>query len=129
MNIEQKTHKLTDKNIVGEVIEIKEGFAKVVLKTNQIMAVDEKGLVHGGFTFGLADYAAMVCVNHPYVVLGSADVKFLAPVKAGEEIVAKAYSINKDERKEIVEVEVFSGDRKVFSGTFKCYILEKHVLD
>jgi acyl-coenzyme A thioesterase PaaI-like protein len=44
------------------------------------MAADQRGLVHGGFTFGLADYAAMVAVNDPNVVLGAAEVRFLAPV-------------------------------------------------
>jgi acyl-coenzyme A thioesterase PaaI-like protein len=47
------------------------------------MAVNEKGLVHGGFILGLADHAAMLAVNHPDVVLGGAECNFLAPVKGG----------------------------------------------
>lgn len=127
--LEQKTHKSTSETLVGKVIDIKEGFAKVTLQTSEEMAVDEKGLVHGGFTFGLADYAAMVCVNHPNVVLGSAEVKFLAPVKVGEFLEAKAFHIEQQGKKHIIEVEIFSSDRRVFSGKFSCYILEKHVLD
>ena len=56
------------------------------LLTNRSMAVDETGLVHGGYIFGLADYAAMIAVNHPNVVLGSSEVKFLKPVRAGETV-------------------------------------------
>ncbi len=52
-----KTHKLASKELVGEVLEVKEKEAKVRLKALKDMAVDEKGLIHGGFTFGLADLA------------------------------------------------------------------------
>ncbi len=129
MPIEQKTHNLADKEFVGDVVEIKEGFSKVILNTNNRMAVDDKGLVHGGFTFGLADYAAMVCVNHPNVVLGGAEIKFWAPVKVGEKLIAKAFHIKTEGKKNIVEVEIDSNGRKVFSGTFNCYILDKHVFE
>jgi uncharacterized protein (TIGR00369 family) len=127
--LDQRTHLKTSKKLVGEVIEIKEGFSKVKLVANAEMAVDDKGLIHGGFTFGLADYAAMVCVNHPNVVLGSADVKFLAPVKTGEILEAKAFHIETQGKKHIIEVEIFSEQKKVFSGKFSCYVLDKHVLD
>ncbi len=52
-----KTHKIASKNLVGEVVELKENESVVRLKTIKEMAVDEKGLIHGGFTFGLADLA------------------------------------------------------------------------
>ncbi len=129
MSIAQKTHNLTNKELVGEVLELKEGYSKVELITNDEMSVDEKGLIHGGFTFGLADYAAMVCVNHPNVVLGGAEVKFWAPVKVGEKMIAKAFLIKTEGKKNIVEVEINVENKKVFSGVFNCYILEKHVLD
>jgi acyl dehydratase len=32
----------------------------------------------------------MIAVNHPNVVLGAAEVKFLKPVKAGETVIAEA---------------------------------------
>jgi len=46
------------------------------------MAADARGLVHGGFTFGLADYAAMLAVNEPTVVLASAQTKLITPLPA-----------------------------------------------
>jgi len=48
------------------------------------MVVDDHKLVHGGFIFGAADYAAMAAVNDPNVVLGSAEVSFLKPSKSGD---------------------------------------------
>ncbi len=124
----QNTHKLADKKYLGEIIDLKEGFSKVSLNTNKDMVVDDEGLIHGGFTFGLADYAAMVCVNHPFVVLGGAEVRFWAPVKLGQKVVAKAFLIKSEGKKNIVEVEAEADGKKIFSGTFNCYVLEKHVL-
>lgn len=124
-----KTHKLALKELVGEVVEIKEKEAKVRLKALKEMAVDEKGLIHGGFTFGLADLAAMVAVNHPNVVLGKAEVKFTRPVKVGDEIIAHAKVVEVKGRKNIVEVVARAQGNIVLEGIFYCYILDKHVLD
>lgn len=126
----QRTHLLTSKELVGEVIELGEGFSKVKLKTKEHMKVDGHGLVHGGFTFGLADYAAMLAVNEPTVVLGKAEVKFTKPVKVGDELLAEARIKEDIGKKKIVFVEVFNQkNEKVFEGTFHCYVLEKHVLE
>jgi uncharacterized protein (TIGR00369 family) len=104
--------------------------ATVVLKTTDQMKVDERGLVHGGFTFGLADYAAMTAVNDPHVVLLSSQVKFLKAVVAGEILTAQAKVNEKDGRKRNIFVEVFDQNQtKVFEGEFFCLVLQKHVLD
>ncbi len=127
--MEQRTHRLASERLVGRPVRIGEGRAEVELLTTEEMAVNEYGLVHGGFTFGLADYAAMLAVNEPTVVLGKAEVRFLKPVKAGELLTAKA-ELRKDlGRKKVVWAEVFNeGGEKVFEGAFHCYVLEKHVL-
>ena len=122
-----KTHKLASKEWVGEAVEVKDGFAKVRLKTREEMKVDEYGLIHGGFTFGAADLAAMLAVNEETVVLYKAEVKFTAPVKVGEEIVATAKVVEVDGRKRKVEVEAWT-DKKVLEGVMYCYVPEKHVL-
>lgn len=88
--ISQKTHLLVSKKLVGEVDEIKAKFSRVSLLTNEEMKADNRGLIHGGFTFGLADYAAMVAINDPFVVLQSAEVMYLKPVVLGDKLVAKA---------------------------------------
>jgi len=116
--------------LVGEPIRIEPGYAEVKLKAIDEMKVDEHGLVHGGFTFGLADYAAMLAVNEPTVVLGKAEVKFTKPVKVGDELLARAKVMEELDRKKVVHVEVFNQrDEKVLDGKFYCYVLEKHVLE
>jgi acyl-coenzyme A thioesterase PaaI-like protein len=92
------------------------------------MAVDDSDLVHGGFIFGLADHAAMIAVNHPNVVLGAAEVKFLKPVKVGQSLVAEATVANESDKKRLVKVVVKRGDDNILEGTFSCFVLDQHVL-
>jgi uncharacterized protein (TIGR00369 family) len=122
------THDSIDNDLCGRPLLIADNYSKVELKTTQRMAVDATGLVHGGFVFGLADYAAMIAVNHPNVVLGAADVKFIKPVKAGVVLIAEARVGEKKGKKNSVSVIVTQEDMEVFKGMFTCFILDKHVL-
>ena len=77
------THPRIDPDLCGAPTRVEPGLAEVRLVTTANMAVDDAGLCHGGFVFGLADYAAMLAVNDPNVVLGAAQVKFMRPVRVG----------------------------------------------
>lgn len=128
--MEIKTHGKANRSILGTPLEVVDGVSSVIeLDTDSSMEVDEMGLVHGGFAFGLADYAAMLAVNHPNVVLGKSESRFSAPVKVGEKMTATATVQSSDGRKYVVEAEVKVNKKKVYSGVFTCYVLDKHVLD
>lgn len=101
----------------------------MALDTTDQMAVDEQGLVHGGFVFGVADYAAMLAVNDPNVVLAGAQSRFLKPVRQGDRAVAHARTVATEGRKHEVAVEVSVGSTRVFEGTFTCFVLGQHVLE
>ncbi len=122
------THKKIKKYLSGDIELLKENYAKVKLNCTSEMAVDEMGLIHGGFTFGAADFAAMAAVNEPYVVLIGANSKFLAPVKVGDTIIFEAHARFEDARKREVGVVGSINEIKVFEGTFDAVILPEHVL-
>ena len=126
--IELKTHlKFNPK--FGRLIEITEEGAKVLLETTPDMAVDEEGLVHGGFTFGAADFCAMATVNEPYVVLVKAtNCEFMAPVKVGDKVEFMGEILMKEKRKVEVKVTGTLNEIKVFEGLFSCVVLDNHVL-
>jgi len=124
-----KTHRSIDQDLCGRPLLVKQGFSQVELTTTDRMAVDDPGLVHGGFVFGLADYAAMIAVNHPHVVLGAAEVNFKKPVRVGETIIAEAEVTESQGRKQLVRVAVRRGDDLLFEGEFLCFVLDPHVLD
>ena len=127
--MEINTHHKIDVRLCGRVIELEEGCSLVQMACDPCMAADEKGLVHGGFIFGLADYAAMVAVNHPNVVLGDARSRFLKPVSIGETVTAEARVSEANGRKYTVEVSVDRKGQTVFSGFFTCFVLDRHVLE
>ena len=122
------THKDIDHTLCGRPVSVGQGSSRVELDTTAPMAVDGHGLVHGGFIFGLADHAAMIAVNDPNVVLGSADVRFLKPVQTEETVVAEATVHGKKDKKQTVNVTVCRGNDTVFEGTFTCFVLNRHVL-
>jgi acyl-coenzyme A thioesterase PaaI-like protein len=126
------THCAIDRRLVGEPVELGAGHAVAALVTLPEMAADERDLVHGGFVFGLADYAAMLAVNDPYVVLGGAEVRFSKPVRVGERLLARAVVAAAEGRRSSVDVEVRrdgEAGEVVMAGTFVCFTLDRHVLD
>lgn len=126
--MKSRTHLGIDQALCGEVVVLEEGRATAALAASERMAVDDRGLVHGGFIFGLADYAAMLAVNDPNVVLGAAEVRFTAPVKVGDRVEAAACVTETKGKKRVVEVNAAVGEREVFAGTFTAFVLAEHVL-
>ncbi len=122
------THLKIDPSLCGTPVWLGDGRSRVELTPSEVMQADDTGLVHGGFVFGLADYAAMIAVNHPNVVLGAATVKFLKPVQVGHPLVAEAGVSRIDGKKHIVTVSVLCEAETVFAGEFICFVPETHVL-
>jgi len=123
------THLNINQTLCGTPLEVGEGSSRVQLKATAEMAADASGLVHGGFIFSLADYAAMIAVNHPNVVLGAADVKFLKPVRVGETVVANAKVEEVQGKKHWVAVAVENDSGTLFQGMLTCFVLDQHVLE
>lgn len=126
---EANTHLGIDETLCGVATELSPGRAVVRLTTTPNMAADDRGLVHGGFVFGAADYAAMLAVNDPNVVLGSADTRFTAPVAVGQVVELSAERTAEKGRKHTVSVSGTVEGAKVFEGTFVTFVLDQHVLD
>ncbi len=122
------THLKLNPEINGEVIELKQGYAKVKQQTKEFMVADDMGLVHGGFAFCAADFTAMAAINDPFVVLGKSETKFIAPVKLGECVIFEGKVVSNDGAKSSVEVIGCVNEKEVFKGTFTTFTLEKHIL-
>jgi acyl-CoA thioesterase len=122
------THERINTSYSGEIVRLESGFAKVVLETSEVMRADEVGLVHGGFIFSAADFAAMAAVNEPNVVLASCNCMFLAPVRVRDTVTFEATEHQKEGRKRNVTVRGFVHEIKVFEGEFKTVVTERHVL-
>lgn len=124
-----RTHLQINQRLCGEPMGLGPDFSRVRLKTDDSMTVDDRGLVHGGFMFGLADYAAMIAVNDPNVVLGAAEVRFLKPVRSGETVIAEARVTVRKGKKQMVSVQVVRDGETVLTGELTCFVPAHHVLD
>jgi acyl-coenzyme A thioesterase PaaI-like protein len=124
-----RTHQQVRPELCGVVRSRHGDVAEVHLQLTEDMRADDTGLVHGGFIFGAADFAAMACVDEPTVVLASAEVSFTKPARVGEVLVFHARVASSAGRRRHVEVDAFCRDAKVFSGSFACVVPSRHVLD
>ena len=123
-----QTHERINHELSGEIVKLERGYVETRLTTTSEMLADEVGLIHGGFIFSAADFAAMVAVNERNVVLVGCDCQFLSPVKFHDEVNFIARLRHKEGRKRNVHVEAFVLDIKVFEAEFKTVVTEKHVL-
>ena len=123
-----KTHEEINNNLSGDIVKLEDGYVEVRLTTTSEMLADNQGLIHGGFIFSAADYAAMAAINERNVVLVASDCQFLSPVKIHDEVNIVARVRHKEGRKRNVYVQGHVFDIKVFEGEFKTVITERHVL-
>lgn len=123
-----RTHARIDHALCGAPKTLGPGTAEVELVLTEPMRVDDTGLVHGGFLFGLADHAAMLAVNEPTVVLADATMKFLAPSVVGDTVRAQASVTESSGKRRSVRVDVTCGDKVVAEGSFSCAVPSRHVL-
>ncbi len=123
-----KTHEEINRDLSGEIEKMEVGYVELRLTTTESMIADDQGLIHGGFIFSAADFAAMAAVNERNVVLVGSDCQFLSPVKFGDEVNFTAKVRHKEGRKRNIHVIGHVFDIKVFDGEFKTVITERHVL-
>lgn len=123
-----KTHENINQDLCGEIQKLEQGFVKLKLVTVFEMVADSKNLIHSGFIFSAADYAAMAAVNERNVVLVASDCQFLSPVKFGDIVNFEAKVRHKEGRKRNIHVTGYVLDIKVFEGEFKTVVTDRHVL-
>lgn len=122
-----KTHTRIRTNLCGTIISMEQGHSKVNLQTTKDMVVDDLGLIHSGFIFGAADYAASVAVNEPNVIIIASRSKFLAPAKMNDLIEFEAAAKFEDSRKREIKVSGYINDIRIFEGIFQAVVLENHI--
>lgn len=122
-----KTHKRVKTNLLGTLVALDRGLSRVNLLTTTDMTIDELGLIHSGFIFSSADYAAATAVNEENVVIIGSRASFLAPAKVGDLIEFEAKARFEDSRKREINVTGKINDIKVFEGVFHAVVLDKHI--
>ncbi|NOX15628.1 MAG: PaaI family thioesterase [Epsilonproteobacteria bacterium] len=122
------THTKVRSSLIGNIISLEHSKSKTTLQTTEEMTVDKLGLIHNGFIFGAAEYAAAIAVNEENLVIISSKVKFLAPAKDGDLIEFIAMAKFEDSRKREIKVIGEINEIKIFEGIFQAVLLENHIL-
>ena len=102
-----------------EVVEVREGYAKMTIKTN-IQHLNFANSVHGGVIFSLADCAFAEACNSgsQMAVAVQVSINYLKPSIEGDTLVAEASRVSEGKTFGLYKVTVSSGDKLVasFSG-------------
>ena len=114
-------------NIVGELLELYHNKAVVRFTPTDRMTMDQSKMIHAGFVFNSASFAAMAAINKKNSVLIAAAVKFLAPIELGHEITFKAEAIQNETKKCEVKVEGYLLDIKIFDSIFHIAVFDKKI--
>ena len=122
------SHYEINQSLSGTLEELEDGYARVLFTATQDMVVDRRGMIHSGFIFGAANYAAMAAVNISTAILAVSKTNFLAPLSVNDEAVFEATAQQKDTRKRNVMVVGYFNNIKFFEGEFTIVVLEHHPL-
>ncbi|MGP1485020.1 MAG: PaaI family thioesterase [Campylobacter sp.] len=124
---ELKTSPNIKLNLSGTVSALEQNHAKTQFHTHSDMVVDAEGLIHSGFVFSAANYAALTAINEVNSVVISSRINFFAPTRLGETIEFDAVAHFNESKKREVRVVGKTKDIKVFEGIFQVVILEDHI--
>lgn len=113
--------------VIGELIDVKLGEEGIsILETAKDMAFQRTSIVRGHHIFAQANSLAVALVDAEVALTGTARVKYLRPVKAGERLVAKAEVLTRRGRRHVVKVTTKAGHEEVFIGEFTVFAVEEH---
>ena len=121
-NIELQACNSLKSELVGSIVKIT--YEEVITKfipTKQMIS-DESNLIHSGFIFNAANYAAMCLVNQPNAITIGSEVEFLAPVEFEQEMMFLATN-----KKFEIIVRGTLLDIKIFEATFHIAVFEKQL--
>lgn len=96
------------------------------IPTKQMIS-DESNLIHSGFIFNAANYAAMCLVNQPNAITIGAEVEFLAPVEFEQEMVFLATIKQSNAKKFEILVKGTLLDIKIFEAIFHIAVFDKQL--
>ncbi len=105
--------------VIGELVHVSLGSEAVsVLEPTADMAFRRTRIVRGHHIFAQANSLAVALVDAEAALTGTASVRFLRPVMAGERLIARATVARRDGRKYHVDVVSRVSGEDVFTGRF-----------
>lgn len=130
---EEATGKVTSVltgEVIGELVHVTLGADGVsMLEPTSDMTFRRTGIVRGHHIFAQANSLAVALVDAKVALTGSANVKFLRPVKRGERLIAKATVTRRVGRRYYVDVVSKVAGEDVFQGEFVVFAVDPPVAE
>lgn len=126
-NLELLTCNSLKSEFIGSIVKMT--YEEVITKfapTKQMIS-DESNLIHSGFIFNAANYAAMCLVNQPHAITIGAEVEFLAPVEFEQEMMFLATVKQSNAKKFEISVKGTLLDIKIFEAIFHIAVFDKQL--
>jgi acyl-coenzyme A thioesterase PaaI-like protein len=108
--------------VIGDLIHVELGQEGIsVLETDKDMAFQRTAIVRGHHAFAQANSLAVALVDAEVALTGTATVRYLRPIRAGERLVARAEVVSHSGRRHIVKVATKIAGEDVFTGEFTVF--------
>ncbi len=125
----QKAHAnpkaIASHDMTGEILDLELGHTGIsTLVVTSDMVFEKTHVARGHYIFAQANSLALAVMGAPAAVTGVANIKFKAPVREGERLVAKAEIIRTRANKNFIWVKTRSGTQEVFRAKFIMVSLE-----
>ena len=112
-------------DMMGEILDLELGHTGIsTLVVTPDMVFEKTHVARGHFIFAQANSLALAVMDAPAAVTGVANIKFKAPVREGERLIAKAEVIRTRANKNFIWVKTRSGTQEVFRAKFIMVSLE-----
>lgn len=126
-NIQLEVCKQLKSDLCGIIIQSDKEELITRFQPSKQMISDENDIVHSGFIFNAASYAAMCLVNQPYSLIIKSEVQFLAPLEFGQEMTFIATIRHSNNKQYEVLVKGTLLDIKIFEASFHISIFDKQI--
>jgi acyl-coenzyme A thioesterase PaaI-like protein len=116
---------IASRDMTGEILDLELGKNGIsTLTVTSEMVFEKTHVARGHHIFAQANSLALAVMDTPAAVTGVANIKFKAPVREGEKLIAKAEVVRTRANKNFIWVKTRSGTQEVFRAKFIMVSLE-----
>ena len=114
-----KLQAIASEDIIGELIDLELGVSGIsMLQVTDDMVLQKSGVARGHYMFAQANTLALAVIDAPAALTEVANVKYKVPIHSGDNLVARAEVIRKQDDKYTIWVKIRNNNQEVFRAKF-----------
>lgn len=122
---QKKVKSISSSEVSGELLELELGKSGIsLMNITEDMVFEKTKIAKGAYMFAQANSLALALIDAPMAVTGVANIKYKAPVRVGDKLIAKAELKHKRGNKFFVWVKIKNVTEEVFRAKFILVSLE-----